>query len=288
MKTETNPSTVTNISSAELREYLQKHHEREFVLIDVRQSEEYMAGHIPGARLIPLNELEAYAEEVKQFAGRRLIFYCRSGGRSARASAWASQRLQLSAVFNLVGGFMGWDGQVLVDFPRLTPFDLSAAAEVLLRRALDLEKGTHRLYERIALTRTSGILADTFSQLVSAELAHGRIVHQLLTQISTGDMRDFEQTFASLPGAIIENGMSLDAVLSRAEAIGSLGEMALLELALEIELGAYDLYKNLATSVASDVAQRALGELAQQEKGHADLVLQSIGKMAKEIGRITS
>lgn len=276
-------STVTNISSAELREYLKTHHEREFSLIDVRQSEEYLAGHVPGARLMPLNELEAHAKDLKQLASRRLIFYCRSGGRSARASAWASEVLELPVVFNLLGGFMGWDGQSLVDFPKLAPFDLEASADTLLRQALDFEKGTHRLYEQIGLRRQPGILADTFSQLVSAELAHGRTVHRLLMQISTIELPSFEEMFEALPGAIIENGMSLDAVLKRAEAIGPLGESALLELALEIELGAYDLYKSLSTAVNSETAQRALGELAQQEKGHADWVLRAIGRMAKKV-----
>lgn len=277
-----NPTTVTNISSAELKEYLHASHEREFVLIDVRQTEEYMGGHIPGARLIPLGELEAYVEELKQLADRRVVFYCRSGGRSARASTWAAQALHLPTVFNLLGGFMDWDGQVLVDVPRLNGFDPSASAEVLLRQALDLERGTHRLYEQVASTRKSGTVADTFAQLLRAELEHGRIVHQLLTQNSTEDSQSFEQTFASLHGALLESGMSLDAFLSGTKGINSLDDMALLELALQIELGAYDLYKNLAVSAASNEIQHALGELAQQEKLHADLVLQSIGRVARE------
>jgi rhodanese-related sulfurtransferase/rubrerythrin len=288
MQLATNPTTVTNITSQELREYIEATNESGFVLIDVRQSEEYMAGHIPGARLIPLNELEAHADELKLLANRRLIFYCRSGGRSARASAWASQGLRLPNVANLMGGFLGWDGQALVDFPRLTPFDLNGSADALLGRALDLEKGTHQLYEQIASTHQLGILADTFSALLSAELAHGKAVHQILTQISPGGQKSFEVAFSEAPGSIIENGMSLDAVLTHAQELGAHGEMALLELALEIELGAYDLYKNLAATVASVEARSALTELAQQEKGHADWVLRAIGKMAEGTARVAS
>ncbi len=61
-----------------------------------------------------------------------------------------------------------------------------------------------------------------------------------------------------------------------------------LELALEIELGTYDLYKKLATEAVSDAAQGALSELAQQEKWHANWVLQAIGTMAKGMGRVAS
>lgn len=288
MQVAMNPTTVTDITSAELRDYLKTEHESAFVLIDVRQSEEYMDGHIPGARLIPLNELESYADELKQLSNRRLIFYCRSGGRSARASAWASRVLRLPEIYNLVGGFLGWDGQVLVDFPRLTPFDLQGSAETLLRRALELEKGTYLLYTQLATEYKSGVLAETLSGLVNAELQHGQAVHLLLGQIAQQGQPSFEQAFADMPGSIIENGMSLDVVLGRARELGAQGELALLELALEIELGAYDLYKNLATTVASEEAQHAIGELAQQEKAHANRVIEAIGRAAHAMSRIAS
>jgi sulfur-carrier protein adenylyltransferase/sulfurtransferase len=276
-----NSPTVTNMTSSDLRDFLRTHHEAEFALIDVRQPEEYMDGHIPGALLIPLSELESRADELKLLKGRHLIFYCRSGGRSGRASAWASQVIQLPFVFNLLGGFLGWGGQALTDFPRLAAFPLDLPLEDLLWRAFDFEKGTHRLYEQLASEYKSGLLADTIAQLVSAELSHGEVVHSLLSQVVTGIQPDFAEAFARAIGAIIENGIGFDAIIATARKYGDHGEMALLELALEIELGAYDLYKNLASSVTSEQARRSLGELAQQEKGHAGIVLTTIGAMAK-------
>ena len=267
---------------------MQSHHEREFVLVDVRQPEEYIEGHIPGARLIPLNELESCAEELALLAERCVIFYCRGGARSARASAWARLVLKLPTVCNLLGGFKGWAGYALVDFPRLAAFDLKGTGEVLLRQALELEKGTHRLYAQIAAEYSSGVVFDTVFQLVDAELAHGQAVHQLLTELAPQNQQSFELAFAALPGSVIENGMSFDSVVNRARDLGPRGEMALLELALEIELGAYDLYKKLATLAISDTAQHALNELAQQEKGHAGWVLQAIGKIAEGMGRVAS
>jgi len=89
--------------------------------------------------------------------------------------------------------------------------------------------------------------------------------------------------FDSLPGAVLENGVSFDVALATARELGKLGDMALLELALEIELGAYDLYKSLSGLAPSGTARQVLAELAQQEKEHADLILVAIGNMAKAL-----
>jgi sulfur-carrier protein adenylyltransferase/sulfurtransferase len=277
-------SVATNMTSSELRDFLRTHHEGEFALIDVREPDEYMEGHIPGARLMPLSELESRVDELKQLEGRRLVFYCRSGGRSGRASAWAAQVLRLPFVYNLSGGFMAWDGQTLIDFPRLGSFALDVPLENQLRRALDFEKGSHRLYQQLASEYKSGLLAHTIAQLVDAELAHGEVVHRLLMQATTGNRQSFAEEFAQATGAIVENGIGFDALIATARNYGDHGEMALLEFALEIELGAYDLYKNLATSATTEQARAALSDLAQQEKGHADLVLSTIGRMAKGKG----
>lgn len=283
-----NSATVTHITSAELRDFAKSHHEREFALIDVRQSDEYLEGHIPGALLMPLQELESYTDKLRQLADRCLIFYCRGGARSARAATWVSQVLKLPHVCDLIGGMKGWSGQALVDFPRLTSFALDGSVEELLRRALDLEKGTHRLYAHIAAEYPSVEIAEFFSHLIDAELAHGEAVHGLLMEVVPHEQPSFEAAFAALPGSIVENGMSMDLVVTRARELGPRGEMALLELALEIELGAYELYKTLATSVSSAMAQRTLAELAQQEKEHAEWVLRAISKLAKGMGPVTA
>ena len=49
---------VINIFPDELEEFRTKTRERNYLLIDVRQPREYAEGHIPGAQLIPLPEIE--------------------------------------------------------------------------------------------------------------------------------------------------------------------------------------------------------------------------------------
>jgi len=62
-----------NISADVLRNYMARHHERDYMLVDVRQLKEYVAGHIAGANLIPLGELSARMIELP--SDRDVIFY---------------------------------------------------------------------------------------------------------------------------------------------------------------------------------------------------------------------
>jgi len=55
-----------NVTSEELKHYQQAHKEKEYRLIDVRQPDEYSDGHIPGALLWPLDELEDRVSELPQ------------------------------------------------------------------------------------------------------------------------------------------------------------------------------------------------------------------------------
>jgi rhodanese-related sulfurtransferase len=73
-------------------------------LIDVRQRHEHEAGRIAGGRLIELGELSAAADSIDR--DRPVVFYCRSGGRSAMATEAFSQ-----AGFdahNMTGGMVEW------------------------------------------------------------------------------------------------------------------------------------------------------------------------------------
>ena len=47
-----------------VREYLDRHSPQEYNLVDVRTPKEYEKGHLPGARLIPVGELESRYKEL--------------------------------------------------------------------------------------------------------------------------------------------------------------------------------------------------------------------------------
>ena len=88
--------------------------------VDVRESEEFESGRIPGARLYPRGFLEVKAdlEHPKRDPwlkdrSRALILYCGGGHRSALAAA-TLQEMGFSRVVSLAEGFSGWSKR---DYP---------------------------------------------------------------------------------------------------------------------------------------------------------------------------
>src|SRR5512133_1621533 len=73
-------------------------------LLDVRQPEEYQAGHIEGARLIPLGELSQRLKELPR--DTEIICVCRSGNRSGHATQLLNNRGYEAT--NLSGGMIAW------------------------------------------------------------------------------------------------------------------------------------------------------------------------------------
>jgi rhodanese-related sulfurtransferase len=73
-------------------------------LLDVRQPDEYEAGHVPGACLIPLAEVPERLGEIP--TGGELLVICRSGARSMTAAQFLDQQ-QIPAA-NVAGGTLAW------------------------------------------------------------------------------------------------------------------------------------------------------------------------------------
>jgi rhodanese-related sulfurtransferase len=73
-------------------------------LVDVRSAHEHAAGHIAGTPRIELGELSARADEIDR--ARPVVFYCRSGGRSAMATQ-AFDQAGFDA-HNMAGGMLEW------------------------------------------------------------------------------------------------------------------------------------------------------------------------------------
>lgn len=77
------------------------------VLVDVRTPMEYEAGHIPGARLIPYDQVAARAGELPA-KDRPIVLYCRTGRRTGVAAATLAQ-LGYTAVYDMQG-LTNWPG----------------------------------------------------------------------------------------------------------------------------------------------------------------------------------
>jgi rhodanese-related sulfurtransferase len=91
------PLQVPTVSVAEVPD--------DAVVLDVREDDEWAAGHIEGATHIRMGDVPARLDDLPE--ADPLYVTCRSGGRSARVAAWLNQN-GYDAV-NVAGGMGEWD-----------------------------------------------------------------------------------------------------------------------------------------------------------------------------------
>jgi len=77
------------------------------LVLDVREANEYAAGHLPRARHIPLPELGNRVEEIGKYKEKPVIVTCQGGMRSGRA-ARLLKAAGFTAVYQLKGGIAAW------------------------------------------------------------------------------------------------------------------------------------------------------------------------------------
>lgn len=75
------------------------------LVLDVREQDEWDAGHVPGAVHIPMSEVPDRVSEVPMVSGA-LPVICKAGGRSARVAAWLAGNGH--SVVNVAGGTGAW------------------------------------------------------------------------------------------------------------------------------------------------------------------------------------
>ena len=84
-----------------------------YIILDVRTAQEFASGHIPGAMLLPNEDIGT--EEIAQLPDKSqlILVYCRSGNRSKQAA----DKLVRLGYTNIVefGGINSWPGEIVVE-----------------------------------------------------------------------------------------------------------------------------------------------------------------------------
>jgi molybdopterin/thiamine biosynthesis adenylyltransferase len=80
----------------------------DFVLLDTREPHEYAEAHLEGATLVPPSEVAARIDEVAPDPHQRLLVYCRTGNRSARAVHQLQEEFGYDNIANVAGGIVEW------------------------------------------------------------------------------------------------------------------------------------------------------------------------------------
>ena len=83
------------------------------VILDVRTEDEWKEGIIPNAVMIDINKGQGFVYQIEELDNSKSYYiYCRSGVRSAKACEIMNE-LGFGNTYNLLGGFMQWEGDVV-------------------------------------------------------------------------------------------------------------------------------------------------------------------------------
>ena len=109
--TEKSSPAFRQISQGEAKEMMAK--DDGHVVVDVRRQDEYDAGHIPGAILVPNESIGCDSPEALPDYDQIILVYCRTGNRSKQAA----QKLASMGYTNIYefGGITTWTGDVVAD-----------------------------------------------------------------------------------------------------------------------------------------------------------------------------
>ena len=104
-----NKAEYTRISQEEAKEMMGR--DDGHIIVDVRRQDEYDAGHIPGAILIPNESIGSEAPVALPDYDQIILIYCRSGNRSKQAS----EKLAAMGYTNIYefGGINTWTGEIV-------------------------------------------------------------------------------------------------------------------------------------------------------------------------------
>jgi sulfur-carrier protein adenylyltransferase/sulfurtransferase len=162
-------SSVEEVDPSEVHRIVNNGNEA--VILDVRETDEWDAGHIPGAKHIPRGYLESRVEGVVgNDRSQRVIIYCASGQRSALAANTLQSLLGYEDVASMNGGITLWkDRGYDVEKPVvLTKEQRDRYSRHLLVPEIGLEGQTKLLNAKVLLLGAGGLGSPTALYLAAA------------------------------------------------------------------------------------------------------------------------
>src|SRR5215212_577903 len=167
-------SQVEEVDPAEVREHLGNG----VVLVDVRDSEEWDVGHIPGAKHVPRGYLESRIEGAAPSREDRVVLYCATGQRSALAAHTLREQLGYENVASMNGGITLWkDRGYDVEVPQsLTKEQRERYSRHLLVPEIGLDGQTKLLESKVLLLGAGGLGSPTALYLAAAGVGRLGIV----------------------------------------------------------------------------------------------------------------
>jgi len=250
----------------------------EFIILDVRQPEEYRSGHLPGAVFIPLPDLINKVGELDH--SKPIIAYCRSGNRSRAAAAFLLS-YGFSKVYSMDGGITAWNGQVATGSYNegLSMLEGRETAEELISLAMALEEGSRMFYVNVEELTLDTEAKNVLKTIAEAEEKHKTQILQAYKLITGENLTDDILNREPLSG-IMEGGVRIDEVVSFLKGSDKT-LLDILEVSMQLEINSLDLYIKILRNIEDAGAKKVFDILIEEEKNH----LSKLGKLLGE--RIT-
>ncbi|MGH7290001.1 MAG: rhodanese-like domain-containing protein [Myxococcota bacterium] len=100
---------VWEVPPQQVKQWLDE--QRDMVLLDCRNAHEHALAHIDGARLVPMDEIAARLEELREFEDQMVVVYCHHGRRSMNVTM-AMRRYGFPNVKSMTGGIHQWSQEI--------------------------------------------------------------------------------------------------------------------------------------------------------------------------------
>ncbi len=256
----------------EAREYMSRHKEGTYTILDVRQPWEYEKEHISGAKLIPLPQLSEKIGELDP--EKPTIVHCAIGGRS-RVAAQLLSGQGFKEVYNLKGGIVAWKGEKATGPVESGMLYLKGdeSAEDIIVLAYGMEEGLGNFYRSMAEEFKGMESANMLGKLASIENTHKQKLLEIYKKLDTS-VKDQESFELKIVTQAMEGGLTPEEFINQYRPVLKTVR-GVLTMAIIVETQALDLYMRYAERMKDEKSKTILHDIAEEEKIH----LKELGKL---------
>lgn len=256
----------------EAREYMSRHKEGTYTILDVRQPWEYEKEHISGAKLIPLPQLSEKIGELDP--EKPTIVHCAIGGRS-RVAAQLLSGQGFKEVYNLKGGIVAWKGEKATGPVESGMLYLKGdeSAEDIIVLAYGMEEGLGNFYRSMAEEFKGMESANMLGKLASIENTHKQKLLEIYKKLDTS-VKDQESFELKIVTQAMEGGLTPEEFINQYRPVLKTVR-GVLTMAIIVETQALDLYMRYAERMKDERSKTILHDIAEEEKIH----LKELGKL---------
>ncbi len=181
-------------------------------------------------------------------------------------------------MYNLEGGILAWKGHTVKDLPKLRVFTADSAATGLmdfLYIGMNLERGAWRFYSAILKRHPETAFAAAIDLLARAEEGHARLLYKFWAAEQKSPA-SFDEVYSNMAGDIVEGGQDVAAMVAALSKLSDDPCLDIIEMSLDIEFAAYDLYRSLAHRYIGTSVEEPFLAIAQAEKEHLRIASEAL------------